>query len=106
MKTLQSETAQTIPDLSNSYVPKGPLHVGTECTYWSAVPYRSCPVEVSTPTHWNLIGRKMTASPPSPSSILPPLRLIALSFPQEKIRRPFKKLYFLSFFFLFKVAEV
>jgi hypothetical protein len=32
------------------------------------------PVEIQTPTHYNLIGRSMSAQPPvySPSSILPP----------------------------------
>ena len=41
---------------------------------------RRSPAEIQTQTHWNLIGRSMTAPPlvSSPSNIIPPLRLICV----------------------------
>ena len=56
-----------------------------------------------TPTRWNLIGRSVTAPPPvsSPSSILPHLRHVVLSFPQSKIRRPFQKSQYFNFSYFY-----
>jgi len=71
---------QTTPPPPPTYVPEGPaqvelcgvrkkyihreLHTGME---------NGVRIKIQTPTHWNLIGRSMTAPPPklSPSSILP-----------------------------------
>jgi hypothetical protein len=60
----------------SSCAPKGPAPVAVcmhmvacicKCIQWS-------PVEIRTPSHWNLISRSTTALPPelSPSSSLPP----------------------------------
>jgi len=40
-------------------------------------------VQIQIPTHWHLIGRSVTASPPvlSPRSISPPLSANCASFP-------------------------
>jgi hypothetical protein len=64
--------------------------------------YKAVQLKSKNPTHWNLIGRSMTAPPPvlSPSSI----HLNALSFPEGKIRGAFKKCF--HFFYFSQVAEV
>jgi len=69
------------------------------------------PVEVQTPTHWNQIGCNMT--PPCPATatlhrqcyrpaVFRHLRLIALSFPNGKIRRAFRECHIILFTFFFK----
>jgi hypothetical protein len=52
------------------------------------------PTEIQNPTHWKVTGRSTTDLPPvlSPSSILPPLRLIAISLSRGKIWISFLKL--------------
>jgi hypothetical protein len=54
---------------------EGPAQVGIEYTCGQLRMYiKESPAEIKIPTHWNQIGRSMTAPPPvlSPSSILPP----------------------------------
>jgi hypothetical protein len=48
------------------------------------------PLEIQTPTHWNLIGSSMTAPPPllSLNSILPPQ--LSVHFRKEKFGGRFK----------------
>jgi hypothetical protein len=60
-------------------------------------------VEIKTPTHWNLIGRNMTAPPPveSPSRILPPPSYCAFIAARENLARVSKKCHYLNFL-LFK----
>ena len=55
----------------------------------------SSPVKIQTPTHWNLTGCSMTALPLvlSPSSLLPLLCLIFLSFHKENLGAHFNKCY-------------
>ena len=66
------------------------------------------PADTQAPTHWNLISRSMTASPPalSPSSILPPLFIsVRFNFCKDISARLSKVLLFptLSYTFL-KIA--
>jgi hypothetical protein len=55
------------------------------------------PLEIRTPTHWNLMGYSVTPAPfprrlcYRPAVFFHQLRPIALSFSQGKIRRAFEK---------------
>jgi hypothetical protein len=56
---------QTFPDLRNSYVPEDAAQDGTEHLYGQLYVYiQGSPVQVQTPTHWNLFGHSMTNPPP------------------------------------------
>jgi hypothetical protein len=58
------------------------------------------PVGIQNPAHWNLISHSTTAPLPvlPHSSVLSPLRFIALSFPQGKILHAFQNVIILGFF--------
>lgn len=61
--------------LSNSYALEGPGQVGIEDSDSQLYMYTQArPVDIQTPTSWNLSGCSGTTLPPmlSPSSILPP----------------------------------
>jgi hypothetical protein len=67
---------------------------------------QGCVAEMKTPTHWNLIGRSMTAPPPllSPSSILLPLSpFCACSAARKNSLRVSKMLFilFILFYYFF-----
>jgi hypothetical protein len=70
---------------------------------------KGSPVEIQTPTHWNLIGRRR---PPRhlcyrPAVFFSHLRLSTLSFPQGEIRHAVQKYYYFIFFFLlFKTCGI
>jgi hypothetical protein len=73
--------------------------------------YLWSPVEIKTPTHWNLIGSSMTAPPPvlSPNSILPPPSSHCAFSLAKKISVLFKKklaFLFLDFFFKLRKPEI
>jgi hypothetical protein len=60
------------------------------------------PVEILTPTHWNLIGGSMIAQPPvlSPSSILAPPSFHCTCSSARKNSAAFQECYFILFAFL------
>jgi hypothetical protein len=102
---------KTLPSLHDCYVSEGPevefMQIRIEYTRVDLYTFmQRSPAAIQTPTHWNLIGSRMTA-PPSvilPNSILPPAASQYAFLSIKKISSPFEMLF--QLFNAFKTAWV
>jgi hypothetical protein len=88
------------PTYCNSYFTKGAAQVGFGYTRGQLYMYiEGSRSEIQSPTHWNVIGRNMTAPPHVwlPSSILPPAWCNCAFIPGRKISVRVNKCYYFSF---------
>jgi hypothetical protein len=93
---------QALSNLHSSYIPEGPAQ-GDFCRIWNWSAYiyictQGSSAETQSPAYWNLIGPRMTASPPllSPSSILPPSMSHFTFIPAKKNLGRAKQIFFQS----------